>query len=716
VQIDARRVARVTLLLGLMFSLLLAVPFVIYYRSESQGHLSLRLAEKQRVIRLASEVIRLETDTVLSDLRYLSQNNEMRAYLAGVTPETRLGLAREYLGLLRQKRFYDQVRFIGLDGWERVRVNFENGRPRIVPDRELQYKGDRPYFREAARLTPRQIHISPFDLNVERGKVEQPFKPTLRFVIPVADERGRVAGMVVLNYLGQRLLDRLAKLDEQGGGLWLVDPRGYWLLGPTRQDEWGFMVPGREKRSLPALHSALWREISGREAARLPVSEGWIQFERVHPFTPQPDTREDDGYARPVASRDYHWTVAAVLPASALRTADAALAEKLWIIYGVWASFGFMLAGVLAFLSNRNAALSQVMENVVDNLPVLIAYVDAELRYRFNNMAYQRFFQQTPKQLFGKTLREVLGEDSYREIRPFVDQVLAGHPVSLERRLPYEHAGMRDVVVSYVPDFDAAGKVRGFFVMVSDVTPIKESERRERQRMIDLAHVSRLASLGEMATEIAHEINQPLAAIAMYSAACLRTDQGEGDRDRIAGWLEAINTQAKRASEVVRRLRRFIRKGELQQGPVDINEAAREVSALLRHDADSQEIGIDLELADDMPTVPAELILVEQVLFNLVRNAMESLARQAGPRRIIISTLFDERQVCLEVQDNGPGVDADLGGRIFESFMTDKREGMGMGLAISRSIVEAHGGSLGFANNPQGGATFRCCLPRKATP
>jgi two-component system sensor kinase FixL len=185
---------------------------------------------------------------------------------------------------------------------------------------------------------------------------------------------------------------------------------------------------------------------------------------------------------------------------------------------------------------------------------------------------------------------------------------------------------------------------------------------------------------------------------------------------QVGTWLEAINAQAKRASEVVRHLRRFVSRGDIQAGPVDLNQVAREVAALMQFDADRHGVAISLELADGMPTLSAELILVEQVLFNLLRNALEAVSRTAGPGHIVLRTGYDERQAWVEVEDNGPGVSEELGETIFESFKTDKREGLGLGLAISRSIVEAHGGTLAYVNNQEGGATFRCTLPRPARP
>jgi C4-dicarboxylate-specific signal transduction histidine kinase len=272
------------------------------------------------------------------------------------------------------------------------------------------------------------------------------------------------------------------------------------------------------------------------------------------------------------------------------------------------------------------------------------------------------------------------------------------------------------VMVSYLPDTSPQGNVRGFYVMVSDISQIKESERRERQHMVELAHVSRLASMGEMATEIAHEINQPLAAIAMYSAAGLRTMQGEYDSSQMKTWLESINTQAKRASEIVRRVRHFMQKGEPQFGSVDMNLIAREVAALIDHEARSQEVAVILELAEGLPPAQGDRVLLEQVVFNLARNAMDAVQAQAGERKITLKTTFDTHLVYFEMSDNGSGVDPALGEHIFDSFVSSKGEGLGMGLTISRSIIEAHAGTLRYTLNPGGGTTFMFSLRREAQP
>ncbi|HEY0664393.1 MAG TPA: ATP-binding protein [Thiobacillaceae bacterium] len=710
VQVNVRQIIRVTLLLGLAFSVLIAIPFAFYYRAETRNNLSLLQAEQERVIKLAVGTIHQEMDAVLSDLRYLSQNNELRSHLAQDSRASRANLASEYLALITQKRIYDQIRFIGLDGRETVRVDFNGGRPAVVDGAALRDRSGRYYFEETLWLSPGQIYVSPLDLR-QQDEAQAAPRPVIRFATPVADEQGLIRGMVVLNYLGQRLRDKLQALDGRAGSIRLLNAQGHWLVGAAPEHEWAFMYPGRPQGGAAEASPELWRQME-REASGVHRSAAsWVRFERIFPLLGENAGPAEGGFGSPVDAERYYWTVAVELSQSAVQGANRALMKKLVRAYSGLVMFAFFVAGALAFVISRNRALAKVMEKVVDNVPVLVAYVDREQRYRFNNMAYERFFGLRPRQIYGKTMRELLGEEAYRQAAPYIEQALAGKEVSFERVLEYRGVGMRDVVISYLPDAAPEGEARGCYVMVNDVTPIKASQRRERQYLVEQAHISRLASMGEMATQIAHEINQPLAAIAMYSSAGLHTLHGECDRDKMEGWLEAINAQAKRASEVVQRVRRFVKKGELQFGPVDLNQIARETAALLGHEARSHQIEVAQQLDEGLARVRGERVLLEQVVFNLVRNAMDAVLGRPEGRLVTVKTFSDAQLVYVEVSDNGPGVDPALAPHIFDSFVTSKQGGLGMGLAISRSIVEAHGGTLRYAARPEGGAAFSFSLP-----
>ncbi len=711
VQVDARRVLLRALGLGLVFSLLLALLFYAYYRAEYRNGVALLAAGKVRVLHLASQALGQEMASIMSDLRYLSRHNELTDFLEVGTPAVTRRLAEEYAAFIRQKRNYDQLRFIDPHGRERIRVvNVDDG-VRISPEAELRDMEDRYYLPELRKLREGEIYVSPMDLDTAR---EQPTKPVIRMGMLVTDRQGRPRGWVVISYRARILLEMIRNTAGAGNDIWLLNDAGYWLMGPDPADEWAFMYPDRLDHRFSLRQPEAWREMQRHEVGVHQTEGVDLMYLRVYPLVSPAAGADTRTIARPVSAERYHWLLVAVISPQSMAGANAQLIRRLLVIYGALALFAFAVAAALSRAAMRGRALSGALEKVLDSVPMLISYVDAEERYRFNNMAYFHAHGIPPDEIYGRTVREVLGEAAYQAVLPHIRRVLSGHRVDFEMRIDYAAVGPRDMVVAYVPDVAGNGEVRGFYAVVNDVTQIKDSERRDRQRLLELAHVSRLASVGEVTTEIAHQINQPLTAIAMYSAAALRTLGQAAEHSQVADWLEAINAQSRRASEVVRRLRRFVRKGEVQRQTVDLNELVGEVVALMDMEAKSRQVEIGTRLAQWLPPVLADRLLIEQVIYNLTRNGMEAVAGQAGARRVDIRTYAEGPWACVDVADTGPGVEADLGERIFESFTTLKADGLGVGLALSRSIVASHEGEIRYHNRPEGGAVFTFRLPAKA--
>ena len=255
--------------------------------------------------------------------------------------------------------------------------------------------------------------------------------------------------------------------------------------------------------------------------------------------------------------------------------------------------------------------------------------------------------------------------------------------------------------------------------LMSRVRQSQENERRAaetlRKAQADLAHVRRVMTMGELAASIAHEINQPLSAIVTNASACLRWL--DGDAPNLSEAREAatrIVRDGNRAAEVITRVRGFLRKAEPKKASLDLNETIRGVVALTRREAKDLGVHIQLELGSNLPPVLADRVQLQQVILNLLLNGLESLTTSTnGERTLNVSTReYEADQVLTVVRDNGPGVDSESLEAIFEPFYTSKTEGMGMGLAISRSIIEEHGGRLWATNNSAAGATFQFTLRR----
>jgi signal transduction histidine kinase len=242
----------------------------------------------------------------------------------------------------------------------------------------------------------------------------------------------------------------------------------------------------------------------------------------------------------------------------------------------------------------------------------------------------------------------------------------------------------------------------------------KQTELEAQRLRQDLTHIGRVSALGELTASLAHELSQPLTAILYNAQTAERLLAADAvNLDKLREIVTDIIADDKRASDVISRLRTLLKKGDPEFVSLDLNEIVGEVAWLMRSDAIARNLPLSLELADDLPRVRGDRVQLQQVVLNLVLNGLEAMREpHAGPRSLIVRTTRDgAAAVRVEVQDAGPGIDEKNLDRMFEPLFTTKADGLGMGLAIVRTIVDAHDGELGAVNNPQGGATVHFTLP-----
>lgn len=258
------------------------------------------------------------------------------------------------------------------------------------------------------------------------------------------------------------------------------------------------------------------------------------------------------------------------------------------------------------------------------------------------------------------------------------------------------------------------GKVRMVLGAADDITGHKLAEEQARQHQEQLVFVSRQTMLGELATGIAHELNQPLMAVANYAQAALRrVRSNEWSREELTACLEKASQQALLAGEIIKRLRRLVSKRPPERLDTDLNETIRDVLEMVRSEAESRQVTVRLELPDELPPVRADRIQLQQVMLNLVRNGFEAMqqAPAEGRRLSVESRRIGHDSVAVSVSDHGSGCEAQNLDQLFEPFFTTKEHGLGMGLSISRSIIESHGGRLMAHTNLTRGLTLEFTLP-----
>ena len=362
-----------------------------------------------------------------------------------------------------------------------------------------------------------------------------------------------------------------------------------------------------------------------------------------------------------------------------------------------------------AELRQSQAAASALIENAAD----AIWAIDRDGRLLLSNAVLRRRYAEAlgselrPSQEYPEAAREQLA--TYWG--PLYARGLAGERFRDEQVVDGP-SGRRTFINAFNP-IVIDGAVAGLAVFSSEVTELRRSEEEARQRQAELTHVQRLSTLGELAAGLAHEINQPLAAIVNYARGCARRLRGDPDSvAEVLPAIDSISTEALRAGEVIRRLRQLIRKEAPRQEWVDLNALVADAVRIVGPEARQAAVRIEVYPAAALPRLLGDGIQIEQVILNLLRNAVEAMAG-GGERRVLQVSTRQARpdSVELAVHDTGPGLPAGLTDAVFEPFISTKSGGLGMGLSISRTIVEAHRGRLWAVTNPDGGMTFRIDLP-----
>ena len=284
-------------------------------------------------------------------------------------------------------------------------------------------------------------------------------------------------------------------------------------------------------------------------------------------------------------------------------------------------------------------------------------------------------------------------------------------PTGFESRVRHKQGQDVITMVYTAPLIDADGVQRGWMSSVVDITDQKRAEERQRVQEAQLQRTARLASLGEMASTLAHELNQPLMALSNFAAAAAALAEA-GPKELLVSSLGDIQGQARRASEIVKRIRGVVRQGRSAAETFAVEDLVRTVLGWLKPEIQARHVRVRSELPGDLPALTADRVLVEQVLLNLVLNALQALEGMPVERRQIdVSARMQNGQLYVSVADSGPGVAPEHAARLFDAFFTTKADGLGLGLKICRSIVESQGGALEWRPHPGGGAVFEFNLP-----
>ena len=397
-----------------------------------------------------------------------------------------------------------------------------------------------------------------------------------------------------------------------------------------------------------------------------------------------------------------------------------------WLVLGLL--FVVLMLTMTTWVSRLNRELTKAKQHlerqyelILNSVADGIVGVDLKGNTTFANRAMTRITGWESKDLIGRNQHQLL-HHSRADGTPFPAEqcpVYATCQDQISRFVDDDIFWRKDgtsfpVEYSSTPIRNEQFKTVGSVVVFRDISDRKRIHDEAQQHQDDLAHVARLSTMGEMASGIAHEINQPLTAIATNAHACIRMlERDDGERERVIDVMERIGAQAARAGEIIRHLRQFVKKEQPELSLIDINEVINEVILLLRTEIRKAGVKVELDLDDSIGPVLAQHVQIDQVILNLARNAIEAMAEVAEGARVLTVTTGSTDDGCIRVgvSDTGPGIDPAVMGELFNPFVTTKANGMGLGLSISQGIIEAHKGRLQVELEQEQGVTFAFLLP-----
>ena len=625
--------------------------YAVYYYYSVKSHRAIVKQREISLLQFQSEYVENEIKSVVTDLRVIAADPAIEAYVeTGLQPNETLTESM-LMAFSRYKGVYDQIRLLDTTGMEILRINLRNDHPYVVPLSELQFKGKRYYFKDTFRLSKDEVFISPFDLNIEHGRIERPLKPMIRFGMPVFDRRLNKRGIIIVNYLGRQILTRLESHHRNMPGLLMVlNKDGYWLKGPTVDDEWGFMFEEKKENTFNSRFSEEWIQIANAEKGQFLTPHGLYTFSTVYPLRhgtvsstgSHLSDKESDGY---LSQSDFFWKIISFVPVPALY-AESRNLSLLLIITDI------VVFVLLGFLSWRMAQASIQKKQVEFALRKSHAELELIVNDRTAKLIEANEALKHKIQEHQRTIKEK--DEMANQLRQSQKMEAIG---TLASGIAHDFNNILSIILGYA-------ELAGERLLHDDKSA---------------AHLNEIIKAGNRARDLVKQI---------------LTFSRQTDKDLKPLKISLI------IKEAVKLLRASI------PSTIQIQENIAPDSGMVLADV-THIHQIIMNLCTNayhamshnggVLTITSKSVHIDQI---------ETTASQ--------SQLMPGDYVLLEVKDTGRGMDPKTLNRIYDPYFTTKKmgEGTGLGLSVVHGIIKSYDGHIEVQSEPGVGTTFRLYFPQ----
>jgi len=699
--------------------LIFGISLMIYFTDYSAKRKIIKTREAH-LVQLKKEVIIRHIDAVVSDLMFLAEQEELKDSI----DQDELGkyMIPNYLSFAQKRALYDQIRILNDKGKEVLRVDYNHGQPEVVVQLLLQSKEKRYYFENSFAMNQKEVYMSPFDLKIENGEIEQPLKPTIRIGTPIFNSQNQKKGVFLLNFLSSKMIQNFREGSKKDKGeLMLVNSNGFWLSAPNPKDEWGFMLQDRKDKNFENVFPGAWSKISSSESGDFyNKNEGLFTYTTVFPLK---ESLKSSGFyqdktSNSIEANTYYWKIISHVPQEILNADSSKFliryikintALYLLLAIGSWFLAHARVNQKLA--EEEQKRLSAAVEHAVEG--VVITNLEGDIQYV--NPAFEHITGYTRQEVMGKNPSIIKSgihdENFYKEMWTCI---LSGNTWKSEYVNKRKNGSLYNAYASISPIKNRKGKIINFVGVSIDITETKRSQEAIAKKMDELSRSHK--KVVQFAADVSLKIDSFTQLLEKQFKNKLDTDTN--------GFFKFTMNGISGVRELIKDLLIFSGLSTFSESlkPTDSEKVFKDVLSNAKETIKDNNAVIT---CDSLPTIMADEDRLAELFKNLIINAIKycdkeiprvhvSVKEREKPSAVPVRkpstrTLQTEKEWVFSVHDNGMGIDKQFYEHIFKSFKLLNAEGYypgtGVGLSICKEVVEQFGGNI-WVESTLGKETF----------